>query len=1233
MRRILAAGAAFFATLVCSFALGYAASQPYLSGHGVNFATGNKYQVETDFVLSGPLQALGLKRTYNSQSSASGILGFGWSLSLGETLIDNATSITLVRHDGRHVKFTDNGQGGYTSVLGQAHVITRITGGFQLVTASRDIHLFDSQGRLTAISYRNGTEVSYTYNGEKIASIADTFGHALTFTYTNGLLTGLATPVGAFAYAYDSNNNLTSVTRPDGKTRTYLYQDSQDVHNLTGIIDEEGERLQTLAYNNEDRVLSSALTADKDAMTIGYPSAMTRTVTDALGEVTTYELEGLHGVARVKSFTGPGCAGSCGDSSGSSYTYTSRQQVASMTDGNGAVTTYTYDGSGNQLTETEASGTALARTTTKTYTANNELNTVTEPSVSNPGQNKVTSMTYDAQGNMLTRTVSGYSGTSAISETTAFTYNSLGQISSVDGPRADVTDTLTLTYYPNTADQGNNRGQLHTLTNGLGQTTTYSDYTAIGKPGTITDANGLVTTLSYTYKGAVLTRTTGTLTTSYGYDDAGRLLTITLPGSRTLTYAYSGDLVASITDSLGNTISYRYDAKGQLTGQDIHDPANVLTFTLSQTYDAAGNLATRVYPGNAQESFSYDAVHNLVQAIDPVSVQTDYSFDALNRLLSETKAGTTLTTSSYDSHDNRISVTDARRHATTSSFDDLGRVRSVTSPDTGTTSATYDQAGNLLTLTDAKGQTLTTTYDALNRPLTQSYPGAARNIVSTYDQPFNGRLSAIQEEESNRSFVYNTLGQVISETRTIGTTTATVHYAYDATTGELASITYPSGRVLSFSRDSAGQIAGLAVDGAPLVANIVSLPYGPVTSATLGSVNLTRSYNQRYQMSRLQAGSLDSAYSRDQAGRVTGITNIPGPAAETFTTTATIHPDNNQLLGLSGSETIAYSHDANGNVITDGSFTYTWDALNRLVQVQESGAVIATYGYDSQNRRIRKTANGQTIHYHYDLNNQLIAESLADGTPLRDYFYLDSEPIALREYQNNPGLYYYVTDHLGTPRRLITSTGTVVWEAAYLPFGQAQVKTGTVQNNLRFPGQYFDSETGLHYNFHRYYDPTTGRYLAADPIGLDGGMNLYAYVESDPVNWIDLEGLSPIGWVVRLTQTGMKKISSLGSKSSAVQARQQGQNVLATSRQQAKAIENAAHGGQDLMRHKGHNLPDGSTGRPHFQTEGKYGHTFWGAAIGLLGSLLDPFDAISGELSSDDMLYPDGNFPDINCQK
>jgi RHS repeat-associated protein len=105
-------------------------------------------------------------------------------------------------------------------------------------------------------------------------------------------------------------------------------------------------------------------------------------------------------------------------------------------------------------------------------------------------------------------------------------------------------------------------------------------------------------------------------------------------------------------------------------------------------------------------------------------------------------------------------------------------------------------------------------------------------------------------------------------------------------------------------------------------------------------------------------------------------------------------------------------------------------------------------------------------------------------------------------------VYYVISDHLGTPQQIVDSSGTVVWKAAFLPFGKAQILTQTITNNIRFPGQYFDAETGLHYNWNRYYDPDTGRYLTPDPIGLDGGLNLYAYVAGDPVNWFDFNGLA-----------------------------------------------------------------------------------------------------------------------------
>ncbi len=179
-----------------------------------------------------------------------------------------------------------------------------------------------------------------------------------------------------------------------------------------------------------------------------------------------------------------------------------------------------------------------------------------------------------------------------------------------------------------------------------------------------------------------------------------------------------------------------------------------------------------------------------------------------------------------------------------------------------------------------------------------------------------------------------------------------------------------------------------------------------------------------------------------------------------------------------------------------------WDALGQLKTVRRRGED------DSRNRRVRKTVGAKTTYYLYDLESRLIAELAANGRVLEGIRLAGAGAGGASGNELRPGLYFSINDHLGTPQRLITGEGTVVWQAAALPFGQTQVQLGTVQNNLRFPGQYFDAETGLHYNWNRFYDPETERYIFADPIGLTGGMNLYAYVEGDPINAIDQQGLA-----------------------------------------------------------------------------------------------------------------------------
>ncbi len=161
--------------------------------------------------------------------------------------------------------------------------------------------------------------------------------------------------------------------------------------------------------------------------------------------------------------------------------------------------------------------------------------------------------------------------------------------------------------------------------------------------------------------------------------------------------------------------------------------------------------------------------------------------------------------------------------------------------------------------------------------------------------------------------------------------------------------------------------------------------------------------------------------------------------------------------------------------------------------MDEDSTTKGEYVYNALEQRVSKSLGETVTVFHYDFDGNIIAEGQPDGTIDWDYLYLGGSRTAMVE-NSSGSFYYFLNDHLGTPQMVTDSTNTIVWEAAYKPFGEAVVNPkSTVQNNFRFPGQYYDQETGFHYNYHRTYDPTIGRYLRADPIGLAGGMNLYVY--------------------------------------------------------------------------------------------------------------------------------------------
>ncbi len=162
------------------------------------------------------------------------------------------------------------------------------------------------------------------------------------------------------------------------------------------------------------------------------------------------------------------------------------------------------------------------------------------------------------------------------------------------------------------------------------------------------------------------------------------------------------------------------------------------------------------------------------------------------------------------------------------------------------------------------------------------------------------------------------------------------------------------------------------------------------------------------------------------------------------------------------------------------------------------------YATNFKGERSTKLFNGTKTHYIYDLQGQLIAEADNTGAIQKEYIYLNGQRLAT---VTNGAVYYDHTDHLDTPIALTDQAGLTQWKASYTPFGKAIVEINNLENNIRFPGQYFDSETGLHYNYFRDYDPEIGRYIQSDPIGLNGGINTYGYVGGNPINKSDMFGL------------------------------------------------------------------------------------------------------------------------------
>jgi len=1134
-------------------------------GNPCNATTGNKYQNETDY--SGGV--LTWSRHYNSGSNLNGPLGFGWSHDFNRQLdIQDVDSLAMRRGSGQVLRFTRSNDL-WSSDADVDPLLINNVNGFLVTHPGGEQEQYDAAGQLTWQQSPAGLRTLFSHSNGLLAGVTGPYGHTLSLVYDANQRISTVTDSGGgvISYSYDSNGNLISATRADGSLRTYHYEDATHSHALTGITDANGARFATWAYDGDGKAILSehAVTTNgigQEQFTLNYDSTTQTTVTNAAGDSEQITFSENLGVRNLTSrvFTA--------DSKGISQTFDANNNKISRTDAESNTTAYTYNAFNQRTSMTEATGTAEARTTTYAYLSD-DLDlpvTVTRDGVSG-AQTHVTTTQYDAALNPTSITQSGFDASgSPVIRQTHVGYDGDGRLISIDGPRTDVSDLTTLTYHDCTS--GNECGQLATTTNALGQTNSYTSYNPHGQVTNLTDANGIITHLAYDARQRLVQQTiNGSRITDYSYDGVGQLTQLTLPDGTGFIYNHDDahDLTR-ITDSAGHFTEYSYDAKGNRTTVTVQSSGGVIARDLQRGYDLRDYLI-QLNDGSSSYNQTNDALGNTTDASDAKNQSATHSFDALNRLLDTTDRAGGTTASQFDVADRTTEVAAPNGAVTQYSYDDLDNLLSKQSPDRGAVTYQYDSVGNLTQLTDARGITVSYSYDALNRLTLTDYPGSDEDITYQYDSCAKGigRLCQVTDQSGISSYQYSSFGEITQISKNEFGQTFITAYQYDPA-GRISQLTYPSGRIVTYGRDARGLISDVTTTFAGTTGPVVSSRQyradGLLTGQTLGNGLIqTRSFDTQARMTSQSLGTLwDQTLTHDPNGNLTdrNVNSATGTQTDLFSydTLDRITDDTTQrgafvyTYDASGnrlskqidgnSKTYDYTADSNrltqannktvvldaaGNTLTDknGKREFAYNQGGRLSQYTEEGALKAIYTYNAFGQRTRKVKQTDigavTFTYHYDLQGHLIAE-YKNGNLIRDYLWADDEPLMQVKIKQSNGKVgrttWITTDHLLTPRIGTDENQTIVWKREGAAFGQANADKdpdgdGKDRNiRLRFPGQLADGESGLFYNWNRYYDPGTGRYITSDPIGLAGGINTYGYVGGKPLVRIDPRGLDDI---------------------------------------------------------------------------------------------------------------------------
>jgi len=1064
-----------------------------------------------------------------------------------------------------------------------------------------------SIGRPTVRVARSGYRWDLAYRSDNsLQTVTDSFGRVATFNWSTYYISALSSPPSGSAPYPEA---VSSVSLPDGTSlrytfdpapataapstgkvqrlikverlsassvaidsTTYAYGDARFPTYLTAVTNFNSDQVASYSYDPAGRAITSALANGVDQYTVAStesPTEIVRTVTGPLGKVEDHHFARFgSGTQDIRPSSVVGQASVNTAPSTRSTTYDSNNFIATETDEEGRVTSYTRDSRGRPTTITEAYGTPQQRSTTVTWHS-----TYNVPSqIVRPGLQ--IDYTYSSTGQLLTRTETDTTSqsipysTNGQSRTWTYTWGPGGRVASINGPKpvdaAGKDDTLTFAY--------DTSGSLQTSTNGLGQVTSFANYDANGRPGTMTDANGVVSAFTYDAMGLVRTitvrhPTTGSLdaVTTIDYDTVGRVTGLTLPSTEKLFMDYdTADRLVAMRAANGERRDYVYDSKGNVTMETVKRADTTLAQQISRTFDELGRQMTEALGPRRTSALGYDKVGNVTLMRTPNGGATTQAFDALNRLVTTVAPDSGTIARDYDVRDNLTSHTDPISVATQFVRNGFGDAIQEVSPDRGTSVYYYNEAGELTAAIDGRGQRVEYTRDILGR-VTQKAPTgrpASETITYAWNTPGIsgsygvGRLSSISDGTGTTSFAYDHRGNLITKRQTIGSGTADLAFAYDLA-DRVTEITYPSGRVVQYTYDTKGRVSQVqtkASAGAPswtvLASDMSYEPFGSVKAMAFGNglsvVNdwgndgrlasrrlyqtsggtnlswLTYGYdgNDNIGAIRDQLDDANSAYYGYDANDRMILTSrvVASPAASTETLSYTSGTNRlASIVNAAGTRSIGY--DGRGNTLSEtrpggASVSATYDGYSRLLTYTRTGDPAQTNAYNGLDDRVSATSASTTHTFVYAPDGRVLGEYGASASDvIAEMIWLGPEVTNVNQpFGGDDGVGGYAPlavatgsgasavltwlhgNHLGVPIAFTDTSGAAVTAPSYTLPG--------------FPGQ-MRTLSDIYYNRYRDYDSSTGRYIEADPIGLEGGSNLYLYAGANPLRWMDPWGLNP----------------------------------------------------------------------------------------------------------------------------